>query len=390
MIGLLAKIFIKNSNDKKDKDVREQYGILCGIVGILLNIILFIFKFIAGTISGSIAITADAFNNLSDAGSSLITLIGFKLGNQKPDPEHPFGHGRMEYISGLVVSFLILLMAYELFKSSIDKILHPAIPEYSVIILVILIASIITKMYMAYYNYRIGKEIGSAAMSATARDSISDSIATIVVLIATIIGVNMGIAIDGYLGIIVSLFILFAGVGAVKDTVGPLLGQPPEQEFVDEIEKIVVDGHELVIGMHDLVVHDYGPGRVMISLHAEVPMDEDVMILHDEIDAIEIELAEKLKCEAVIHMDPICTDNEEIEALKEKTEEIIALVDAQLSFHDFRAMQFGTGWKIFFDVVAPFKFKLSDEQLVTAITEAIQAVNEKIHPIIRVDHSYTK
>lgn len=390
MIGLLAKIFIKNSDDKKDKDVREQYGILCGIVGILLNIILFIFKFIAGTISSSIAITADAFNNLSDAGSSLITLIGFKLGNQKPDTEHPFGHGRMEYISGLVVSFLILLMAYELFKSSIDKILHPAIPEYSVIILVILSASIITKMYMAYYNYRIGKEIGSAAMSATARDSISDSIATIVVLIATIIGVNMGIAIDGYLGIIVSLFILFAGVGAVKDTVGPLLGQPPEQEFVDEIERIVVDGHELVIGMHDLVVHDYGPGRVMISLHAEVPVDEDVMILHDEIDAIEIELAEKLKCEAVIHMDPICTDNEEIEALKEKTEEIIALVDAQLSFHDFRAMQFGTGWKIFFDVVAPFKFRLSDEQLVTAITEAIQAVNEKIHPIIRVDHSYTK
>ena len=387
MISLLAKLFIKDYTNVTDSKVREAYGVLCGGMGIALNILLFLGKFLAGTISGSIAITADAFNNLSDAGSSFITLIGFKLGSQKPDPEHPFGHGRMEYLSGLAVAVLIIVMALELFKSSFDKILHPEVLECSAVIVLILLASIAVKIYMAIYNHNVGKKIHSAAMGATAKDSMSDTIATTVVLISTIVGAIWGIPIDGYCGVLLSILIFMAGIGAIKDTVGPLLGTAPDKEFVERIEEIVM-AHDIVKGMHDLVVHDYGPGRVMISLHAEVPHTEDILVIHDEIDNIEEELGDKLNCEAVIHMDPIIMDDEKVNEVKEYVRNIVCQVGEELNFHDFRMVSGNSHTNLIFDVVVPFKYRMSDEAIKKAIQEAIWVNYPRYNAVIHIDHAY--
>ena len=387
MISLLAKLLIKDYKNVTDVKVREAYGVLCGGMGIALNILLFLGKFLAGTISGSIAITADAFNNLSDAGSSFITLIGFKLGSQKPDPEHPFGHGRMEYLSGLAVAVLIIVMAVELFKSSFDKILHPEVLECSAVIVLILLASIAVKIYMAIYNHNVGKKIQSAAMGATAKDSMSDTIATTVVLISTIVGAIWGIPIDGYCGVLLSILIFMAGIGAIKDTVGPLLGTAPDKEFVEKIEEIVM-AHDIVKGMHDLVVHDYGPGRVMISLHAEVPHTEDILVIHDEIDNIEEELGDKLNCEAVIHMDPIIMDDEKVNEVKEYVGNIVCQVGEELNFHDFRMVSGNSHTNLIFDVVVPFKYRMSDEVIKKAIQEAIWVNYPRYNAVIHIDHTY--
>lgn len=387
MISLLAKLLIKDYKNVTDAKVREAYGVLCGGMGIALNILLFLGKFLAGTISGSIAITADAFNNLSDAGSSFITLIGFKLGSQKPDPEHPFGHGRMEYLSGLAVAVLIIVMALELFKSSFDKILHPEVLECSAVIVLILLASIAVKIYMAIYNHNVGKKIHSAAMGATAKDSMSDTIATTVVLISTIVGAIWGIPIDGYCGVLLSILIFMAGIGAIKDTVGPLLGTAPDKEFVEKIEEIVM-AHDIVKGMHDLVVHDYGPGRVMISLHAEVPHTEDILVIHDEIDNIEEELGDKLNCEAVIHMDPIIMDDEKVNEVKEYVRNIVCQVGEELNFHDFRMVSGNSHTNLIFDVVVPFKYRMSDEVIKKAIQEAIWVNYPRYNAVIHIDHTY--
>ena len=387
MISLLAKLLIKDYKNVTDAKVREAYGVLCGGMGIALNILLFLGKFLAGTISGSIAITADAFNNLSDAGSSFITLIGFKLGSQKPDPEHPFGHGRMEYLSGLAVAVLIIVMAVELFKSSFDKILHPEVLECSAVIVLILLTSIAVKIYMAIYNHNVGKKIHSAAMGATAKDSMSDTIATTVVLISTIVGAIWGIPIDGYCGVLLSILIFMAGIGAIKDTVGPLLGTAPDKEFVERIEEIVM-AHDIVKGMHDLVVHDYGPGRVMISLHAEVPHTEDILVIHDEIDNIEEELGDKLNCEAVIHMDPIIMDDEKVNEVKEYVRNIVCQVGEELNFHDFRMVSGNSHTNLIFDVVVPFKYRMSDEVIKKAIQEAIWVNYPRYNAVIHIDHTY--
>ena len=387
MISLLAKLLIKDYKNVTDAKVREAYGVLCGGMGIALNILLFLGKFLAGTISSSIAITADAFNNLSDAGSSFITLIGFKLGSQKPDPEHPFGHGRMEYLSGLAVAVLIIVMALELFKSSFDKILHPEVLECSAVIVLILLASIVVKIYMAIYNHNVGKKIHSAAMGATAKDSMSDTIATTVVLISTIVGAIWGIPIDGYCGVLLSILIFMAGIGAIKDTVGPLLGTAPDKEFVERIEEIVM-AHDIVKGMHDLVVHDYGPGRVMISLHAEVPHTEDILVIHDEIDNIEEELGDKLNCEAVIHMDPIIMDDEKVNEVKEYVRNIVCQVGEELNFHDFRMVSGNSHTNLIFDVVVPFKYRMSDEVIKKAIQEAIWVNYPRYNAVIHIDHTY--
>ena len=268
MISLLARLFLKTEG-RDEAALRKEYGILCGAVGIALNVLLFAGKFFAGTLSGSIAITADAFNNLSDAGSSFVTLLGFQLAGQKPDSDHPFGHGRIEYLSGLAVSMLILLMGFELAKSSLDKILHPAPVDSSWLVIAILCVSIAVKLYMSFYNRSLGKKLNAPAMLATAADSLSDSVATTAVLIATLVGRFSGLMIDGWCGILVAAFILWSGFNAAKDTINPLLGTPPTHEFVDQIKHLVM-AHPAIIGIHDLIVHDYGPGRVMISLHAEV------------------------------------------------------------------------------------------------------------------------
>ena len=388
MVTLLAKIFIKEQKDKNK--ARQAYGVLCGIVGILLNVLLFIGKFLAGTISNSIAITADAFNNLSDAGSSFVTLIGFKLAGAKPDPEHPFGHGRMEYVSGLVVAAAILLMAYELIRESVNKIMHPEETEFSVLVLVILLASILVKLYMAYYNKSIGKKIDSAAMRATATDSLSDTCATLVVLIATLVGHYTGLHIDGWCGVLVGIFILYAGINAAKETLDPLLGQPPEESFVEEIDRIVM-AHEEICGIHDLIVHDYGPGRQMISLHAEVPAEGDILEIHDVIDNVENELRAKLGCEATIHMDPIVTADEHIGELKQAVTAVVRDIDEIITLHDFRVVTGPTHTNLIFDILIPFKFYISDEELTLMIEERVkERLGNNYFVVMKIDKAYVK
>lgn len=388
MISLLARLFIKNSKEMDSPAVRKGYGVLCGAVGILLNILLFAGKFFAGTMTGSIAITADAFNNLSDAGSSTITLMGFQLGGQKADQEHPFGHGRIEYLSGLLVAMLIILMGFELGKSSMDKILHPEAVQFSTLSLGILVASICVKLYMYFYNTQVGKRIGSAAMHATALDSLSDSVATSAVLLATLVGHFTGWKIDGWCGILVAMFILWSGLGAVKDTLDPLLGRRPSPKFVDRIKQLV-KAHPKVLGIHDLIVHDYGPGRVMISLHAEVSASENILELHDEIDNVEKELKEKLGCEAVIHMDPIVTDDGVTEETREKVAELVHCIDDQINIHDFRMVAGPTHTNVIFDAVVPFKFRLTDNEVEKKIKTAVRALDGNYYAVINVEKSYT-
>ncbi len=388
MVQLLARYFIKNYEQTESPSVRQSYGVLCGSVGIGFNILLFIGKFLAGLISNSIAITADAFNNLSDAGSSLITLIGFKMAGQKPDTEHPFGHGRIEYLTGLLVSLLILLMGVELIKSSVSKILHPEATECTPVVAGILIVSILVKLYMYLYNRSTGRKIDSAAMMATAADSLSDMLSTSVVLIATLIGKFTGLQIDGWCGLLVGIFILYAGFSAAKDTISPLLGQPPQKEFVEKIESIV-QSYPQVLGIHDLIVHDYGPGRVMISLHAEVPASGDMLHLHDTIDNIERQLHRELHCDAVIHMDPVMNDDEETQELKKQVTYCLHELDKSLNLHDFRIVKGPTHTNIIFDILVPFKFQLSDAEISRFMEEKIHSISTSYYAVINIDKDYT-
>ncbi len=388
MVQLLARFFIKNYEQTESPSVRQSYGVLCGSVGIGFNILLFIGKFLAGLISNSIAITADAFNNLSDAGSSLITLIGFKMAGQKPDTEHPFGHGRIEYLTGLLVSLLILLMGVELIKSSVSKILHPEATECTPMVAGILIVSILVKLYMYLYNRSTGRKIDSAAMMATAADSLSDMLSTSVVLIATLIGKFTGLQIDGWCGLLVGIFILYAGFSAAKDTISPLLGQPPQKEFVEKIESIV-QSYPQVLGIHDLIVHDYGPGRVMISLHAEVPASGDMLHLQDTIDNIERQLHRELHCDAVIHMDPVMNDDEETQELKKQVTCCLHELDKSLNLHDFRIVKGPTHTNIIFDILVPFKFQLSDAEISRFMEEKIHSISASYYAVINIDKDYT-
>ena len=389
MISLLAKKFIKNREDVTSPAVRQAYGMLCGIVGIGFNVLLFALKLIAGTLSGSIAITADAFNNLSDAGASIVTLLGFKLAGQKPDPEHPFGHGRLEYISGLIVSMVILLMGIELAKSAVEKILHPEAVEFTLLTGGILLASILVKLYMYLYNRAVGKKIGSAAMEATAMDSLSDCAATAAVLAATLIGHFTSLQIDGWCGIVVAALVLWAGIQAARDTISPLLGQPPAPEFVQRIEEIVLSS-PVVQGIHDLIVHDYGPGRVMISLHAEVPAHGDILTLHDEIDNVEKQLHDKLGCEAVIHMDPIVTDDETTNAAHQKIASLVRGIDENISIHDFRMVTGPTHTNVIFDAVVPYGCALSDREAEEKIKRAVHELDPRYFAIVQIDKSYVR
>ncbi|MCD7868637.1 MAG: cation diffusion facilitator family transporter [Clostridiales bacterium] len=388
MITLLSRIFIRNYKDTQSPQVRRAYGMLCGFMGIFLNILLFLGKWLAGTISGSIAITADAFNNLSDAGSSLITLVGFHLSGQAPDREHPFGHGRMEYISGLFVSIAIILMGFELMKSSVEKILSPEPIECSPLILGILGVSILIKLYMYFYNHTIGLKIDSASMAAASTDSLSDMVSTTLVLLATLISQYTGLLLDGWFGTLVGLFIFYSGIKAVKETMDPLLGQPPKEEFVREIKKIVLTS-PTIYGMHDLIVHDYGPGRRMISLHAEVPADGDLVKIHDEIDNIEQELSWQLSCSATIHIDPVITDDREINHLHEMTEKAVKEVYAGLSIHDFRVVKGTTHTNLIFDLLIPFDMETTEVAILNAVKEKIREFpGDNYHAVIQVDRGY--
>ncbi len=385
MIGLLAKMMGVEAYSANKK--RSAYGKICGGVGIFLNILLFVGKFAAGLISNSIAITADAFNNLSDAGSSLVTLIGFKLAEQKPDSDHPFGHGRIEYLAGLVVSAVILMMGFELVKDSIDKILHPSPVEFSVVVLVILVASILLKFYMAYYNFKYGKRFESSTLRATATDSLSDCVSTSVVLLATVIGHFADIQIDGFCGIAVGILIFVAGINAARETLSPLLGEAPDPEFVQQIEDIVLSyDTENIIGIHDLIVHDYGPGRRIISLHAEVPAEGDILVMHDVIDNLEMKFRCELGCLTTIHMDPVVTTDERVTELKEKCVNIVKGIGDSLSLHDFRVVFGETHTNMIFDVVIPFEFYLSDDETKKMIQGKVwEKIGKNYFVVITID-----
>ena len=387
MIRLLSGIFIKNNGHMEDAGVRRAYGMLCSIVGIALNVLLFAGKYLAGVLSGSIAITADAFNNLSDAGSSVITLVGFKFSGMKPDKDHPFGHGRIEYLSGLGVAMLIILMGFELFKSAVGKIMNPEPVETSVLTVAILLSSIAVKLYMWFYNRSVGTKIDSEAMKATATDSLSDSVATSAVLVSMLVSYFADVQIDGWCGLVVAAMVLLAGWNAAKDTIDPLLGVAPSTEFVTSIKDIVMS-HEEIIGIHDLVVHDYGPGRCMVSLHGEVPANGDIIVLHDLIDHIEKELTEKLGCEAVIHMDPLETDNEKITEMKH---ELLTHINSELpgiSIHDFRMVQGPTHTNLIFDAVVPHGFDMTNEEVRESMEKLVQKHWDNTFAVVHVEQSY--
>ena len=386
MLTTLIRIFIKDKDNYTDAKVREQYGTLCGGYGIFLNIVLFGIKYLAGVLSASIAMTADAFNNLSDAGSSVITVIGFKLAGKKPDPKHPFGHGRIEYLSGLAVATIIIVMGYELIKDSFLKILHPEPIEWSPIALAILGISIAIKLYMAFYNKKIGKKIDSQPMLATSADSLSDTISTTVVALCTIIAHFTNLKLDGWCGIAVGILIVVTGIKSAIETIGPLLGEPPSEEFIKSVEDIVMS-HEEIIGIHDMVVHDYGPGRVMITLHAEVPANGDIIMLHDVVDCTEGELRSKLNCQATIHMDPVVVGDPVVDELKSYVSGVIGRY-TNMKFHDFRTVIGPTHTNLIFDIVVSFDDKRTDDEIANEIAEVIHSEHDEYFAVINVDRDY--
>ncbi len=387
MITLLARLFIKDRDKVADAAVRRAYGMLCSLTGIGLNVLLFLGKYLAGRLSGSIAMTADAFNNLSDAGSSVITLLGFRMAAKKPDPGHPFGHGRIEYLSGVAVSIIIIVVGVQLGLESIDKIMNPQPVDAGLLPMLVLVASICVKGYMFAYNRGIGRKINSPGMAATAMDSLSDSIATSVVLISMLLSRFAGVNADGWGGIAVACFIIFSGFKAAKETLSPLLGNPPDPQLVHDITNIVLS-HSEVMNVHDLIVHDYGPGRLMVSLHAEVPGNGDIYALHDTIDTIEYELSSKLGCDAVIHMDPVSPDGTKTAHMRDELAEAAKSIDPRLSIHDFRIVDGPTHTNVIFDAVLPNDSKLTEEEAVAQLETLVHSLWQNSHPKVHIDRPF--
>ena len=386
MVRKIAMAFVPKDGTEVEK--RSIYGMVCGFVGIFFNIILFVGKLLAGIITNSISITADALNNLSDAGSSIVTLAGFKLAAQKPDSKHPYGHGRIEYLAGLAVAAVILIMGFELFRDSIGKVLRPQNTEFSYVVIFILLASILVKCYMAYYNYSIGKEIDSAAVRAAAMDSMSDCIATGAVLVTTVLNHLYGWQLDGYCGILVSLFIMYSGIQAARDSVDPLLGIEPDEEFLQQIEDISLSFDENIVGIHDLMVHDYGPGRKIISLHAEVPADSNMIQIHDVIDNLEKKLSKDLGCMATIHMDPVAVNDPEVKELKHQVADLVKEVLDAITIHDFRVVKGDTHTNLIFDMVVPFSCKCTDREMADMVADKIkEKLGNNYYAVIDVDRA---
>lgn len=386
MVRKIAMAFVPKDGTEVEK--RSIYGMVCGFVGIFFNIILFVGKLLAGIITSSISITADALNNLSDAGSSIVTLAGFKLAAQKPDSKHPYGHGRIEYLAGLAVAAVILIMGFELFRDSIGKVLHPQDTEFSYVVIFILLASILVKCYMAYYNYSIGKEIDSAAVRAAAMDSMSDCIATGAVLVTTVLNHLYGWQLDGYCGILVSFFIMYSGIQAARDSVDPLLGIEPDEEFLQQIEDISLSFDENIVGIHDLMVHDYGPGRKIISLHAEVPADSNMIQIHDVIDNLEKKLSKDLGCMATIHMDPVAVNDPEVKELKHQVADLVKEVLDAITIHDFRVVKGDTHTNLIFDMVVPFSCKCTDREMADMVADKIkEKLGNNYYAVIDVDRA---
>ena len=379
MFGWLTKIFIKDRDNTSDPHVRESYGKLCAS------------KIVTGLITGAISVVSDGINNLSDAASSIITLVGFKLSAKKPDKEHPFGHGRMEYFAGLLVSLIILLVAFELFSESLQNIIDGTVPSFAsenvrIITICVLGASILVKLWMALFNRYCGKKINSVAMQATAADSATDCISTAVVLVCTVLTAFVGnFPIDAIAGIVVAIFIFYTGIKSVKSILDLLLGKAPDPELVREIADYVVNFDSNIVGVHDLIVHDYGPGRKMITLHAEVPAEGNMVQLHEIIDFIERGLAEHYNCLATIHMDPVVTTSERVNMLKAKCVEIVKSIDPGFSVHDFRVSEGKEHSNVIFDVVLTRDTRLTNAQIEAIIRQKLAEYDKTLCPVVEFD-----
>ncbi len=387
MSKLLVRLFIKDYQNTKKPAVREKYGYLGSVMGIIVNILLAGAKYLIGVLTGSIAITADAVNNFSDSVSCVITLVSFKMAGMKPDKEHPFGHGRIEYVAALIVGFIVELMGYELIKSSIEKIRNPEAVEFSSAAVIVLIISMGGKIWLALFNRYLGKQIDSAAMSAVVTDSISDTTATAVTLVSLILSLYTDFPLDGYMGIVVSLFILYSGFGILKESIGIILGTPPSKELVDELIDFIMS-HEEILGIHDLVIHSYGATRTFASVHTEISADGDLLSAHDTIDSIERHVRENFGIELVIHIDPIVTNDETTEKYYQLVRATVKAFDDTLSIHDFRVVEGPVHTNFIFDVVVPHGYKLSNKELISEIKSQIQAVNVNYFPVITVDNCY--
>ncbi len=387
MTNILVKTFIKNHDDVKNPIVRQKYGTLSSIVGIVCNIILFVLKYLIGTLANSISIVSDAFNNLSDCASCLVTLFGYKLASKPADKDHPFGHGRMEYLTSLIIAAIVLLVGAELLKGSVEKIITPEVVEFSIPALLALVFSIAVKLWMSFFNTKLGKKINSTVMIATAKDSRSDVIATSASLIALVASIFTDLPIDGIMGIIVSIFILKAGYEIVKDTVDELLGKPADPEVVDEIKKLVLE-NEKMLGIHDLVIHNYGPGNMIGSCHVEVAANEDIMIVHDIVDEIERKIMHELKIIMTIHMDPIAVDDELTNNAKELVTGIINEIDSTLSIHDFRIVCGETHTNLIFDVVVPYECKHDNDVIKAMIDEKLAKEETNYYTVIVFDKEF--
>lgn len=384
MTNLLCKLFIKNSDDLKNPEVRRAYGTLASVVGILVNLLLSCFKLIAGALSGAISVTADGLNNLSDAGSQVVSLISFKMSAKPADRDHPFGHARIEYVASMIVSFLILLVGFELLKDSIAKIFHPEKTEVSLLMIIVLSVSVAVKLWLAIFNRTVGKRIGSSVIRATATDSLSDAIATGAVLVAMLISHLTGFYTDAYMGIAVGSLIFVAGIRILNDTKNSILGSAPEPEVVEQIVAIAKEYPE-VLGIHDMVVHNYGPGNTIASFHAEVDGAVNAFITHDVIDTVERRLWHEMGVRATVHMDPIVTDDERVSELREAVRETVKEIDERLDIHDFRFVEGVTHSNLIFDVSVPFEIKASDDEIKRTISSRLSELDPNYFAVITVD-----
>ena len=389
MTELLSRLFVKNHKDATNPTVRTAYGTMVSITGIILNLILFASKFIVGTLFGAISIVGDAVNNLSDAGTQIISLISFRIAAKPADREHPFGHARIEYVTSMIVSFLVMLVGFELFKSSVAQIFSPELPDSSPIAIIVLIGSMLCKLWLGLFNRTIGKRIDSSVMRATAADSLSDVFATGAVLVATVLPMiftNMTWNPDAYMGVIVAALIIVAGFRILNESKNAILGEAPSEEIVKQITD-VVDKYKGALGIHDMVVHNYGPGRIIASLHIEVDGSVDVFETHDMIDTIEKELREECGIQATIHMDPIVTDDEQVNALRHKTAEAVKKVHPEMQIHDFRFVAGATHTNLIFDVVVPFEVKMSEADVKAAVAEKVKEIDPTYCVVLNIDHA---
>ena len=388
MVKLLGKLFIKNYQEYDKPDVRTQYGKLSGIVGIISNLLLCAIKIVTGILIGSFSYVADGINNLSDAGSAIVTLIGFRLASEPADADHPFGHQRIEYLTGLIVSFIIIAIGLILFKSSIDSIINPTeAVKFSFISCLILVISIIIKCLLSVFYRKLGKMIKSTAVIATSVDSLNDCISTTAVLIASIISLFTDIQLDGYMGCFVSIFILISGYKLVKEAMSPLIGEKPSKELVNSIADKVLN-YPKVLGIHDLVIHSYGPGKIFATIHVEVDSEESIIVTHDIMDNIEKDFKEEMGINLVIHMDPIDTRDESTQELKEQAFQILQKIDPILTFHDFRVVRGETHTNVLFDVVVPVKYEKTDSELKKIIGEEFKKYDSKINVVLEIDKNY--